>query len=179
MEMRARPILMPLIQGLPHSISTFDQQSLATWIAKTVMVAEYAYPDHIAIADRERLHMLANLAPPDHWQISIADYRGYVWKNLAIFHHVGRLSAPKPPEPIVSPPPDTHFTSIGMGHLFIQIVGTTSGANFQFEDDPTTPFRRIWPLSALALRWPPAKILSDAEADYVARSLTRIAGLPV
>jgi hypothetical protein len=178
MENRTRRILMPLLQGLPHSISTFDQQYLATWIAKTVMVAEYAFPNNIAISDRERLHMLANLAPPDNWVIWIADYRGFKWRNLAIYHHMGRLLPPKPSEPSDSPPPDTHFTSIGIGHLFIQVVGSTTGREFGFEDDSTTQFRRIWPLTGIALSWPPADMLTDLEADYVARSFARMSGLP-
>jgi len=35
---------MPLIQGHSHRLNTFDQQILATWIAKTVMVAELRKP---------------------------------------------------------------------------------------------------------------------------------------
>jgi hypothetical protein len=179
MENRTRRILMPLIQGLPHSISTFDQQYLATWIAKTVMVAEYAFPKNIAVPDRERLHIYANLAPPDNWTIWIADYRGFKWRNLAIYHHIGKLFPPIPPESSNSLAPDTHFTSIGMGHLFIQVVGTNSGREFGFEDDSTTQFRRIWPLTKLGLSWPPAAMLTDREADYVAESFTRIMGLPL
>jgi hypothetical protein len=176
MESRTRPILTPLIQGLPHSISTFDQQYLATWIAKTVMVAEYAHPDHVAVPDRDRLHLLGELAPPDHWRIWVADYRGYVWRNLAIYHHLGRLAPPKGLESTDSA--DTHFTSIGMGHLFIQVVATTSGANFAFEDSATTPFRRIWPRIGVIMSWPPSNALFDQEANHVSKSFSRIAGLP-
>ena len=173
MEIRARPLLMPLIQGLPHSKSTFDLKYLATWIAKTVMVAEYIHPDHIAIPDKERLHMYANLAPPDHWIIWIADYRGTKWRNLAISHHMAKLLPPKAPEPSESVAPDTHITSIGMGHLFIQVVASV--LEFEFEHDA---FRRIWPLTDLALSWPPARPLSDIEPDYIANSLARISKLP-
>lgn len=176
MEKRTRPILMPLIQGIPHSKSTFDLQYLATWIAKTVMVAEYAFPDHISIPDRERLHMYANLAPPDNWTIWIADYRGFKWRNLAIFHHMGRVLPPKPPEPSKSTSPDTHFTSIGMGHVFIQVVGTNTGLHFDSDNDA---FRRIWPLSKLALTWPPARPILDDEADFIANSFARIMKLPL
>jgi hypothetical protein len=93
--------------------------------------------------------MLANLAAPDNWTIWLADYRGIKWRSLAIYHHMG-----KSPEP-GDPPPDTHFTSIGIGHLFIQVVGSSAGLEFGFEDDTTTEFRRIWPLTKIAMSWPP------------------------
>jgi hypothetical protein len=178
MEERTKPILTRLITGVPHFVSTFDQQTLATWVAKTVMVGEYSHPKHIAIPDSERLHMLANLAPPDHWKIWISDYRGNEWSNLAMYHHMGRLSDPGPTETRKPLPPDTHFTSIGMGHLFIQAVASTSGGDFGFDDNSTTPFRLIWPMTSVALNWPPTEPLFDREARYVADSFMRIAGLP-
>lgn len=175
METRTRPILMPLIQGLPHSISTFDLKVLATWIAKTVMVAEYIHPGHIAIPDLERLHLMANLAPPDNWMIWIADYRGLKWRSLALSHHMGKLLPPKPTEPADKPlGPDTHVTSIGIGRLFIQVGVSAHG--FDMENDA---FRLVWPLSGLSLSWPPARPIDDAEADHVANSLIRISRLPV
>ncbi len=173
MENRTRPILMPLIQGLFHPISTFDQQYLATWIAKTVMVGEYIFPKHIAVPDKERLHMYANLSPPENWTIWIADYRGSKWRHLAMYHHQGRLRA-KPPEP-GEPTTDTHVTSIGMGHIFIQVAACPPEIGFDLENDA---FRRIWPRTNLVLSWPPARPIHDTEADYVANSLMRISKLP-
>ncbi len=173
-EMRTRPFLMPLIQGLPRSINTFDLKVLATWITKTVMVGEYMHPDHVATPDAERLHMYANLEPPDNWAIYIADYRGSKWRNLAMSHHIAKLLPPRPTEPSDSKAPDTHFTSIGMGHLFIQVA--SSAGEIEFENDA---FRKIWPSNKLALSWPPARAIHDTEADYVANSLTRISNLPL
>ena len=59
LENRTRPILMRLIQGHPHRLSTFDQATLAACAAKTIMVAEFGYPHAIAIPDVERLRMYA------------------------------------------------------------------------------------------------------------------------
>jgi hypothetical protein len=140
------------------------------------MVAEYAFPQHISIPDRERLHMYAKYAPPDNWMIWIADYRGTKWRNLAIFHHMGKLLPSKPPEPSESVAPDTHFTSIGMGHFFIQVVGTSTGLEFDSDNDA---LRRIWPMTKLAMSWPPARPIFDAEADYLANSFARIMKLPI
>jgi hypothetical protein len=176
METRTRPILMPLIQGTMHRISTFDQKYLATWAAKTAMVAEYTMPDKIAIPDSERLWMLANLAPPPNWTIWIADYRGTKWRNLAISHHMAVLptKTTKPGEIA----PNTHFTSFGIGNLFVQIVGTSTGAKFAVADDSVSDLRRIWPANTDAISWPPIGMLNDEKADFVANSLSRLSGIP-
>jgi len=113
---------MPLVQGQSHRLSTFDQLVLASWVAKTVMVAEYVYPTHIAISDRDRLWMYANLEPPPKgWHIWIAHYAGIKWRNLAIYHHIGGLSKPTGL--------DTQFTSIGMGVCVVRVFETASSAN--------------------------------------------------
>ncbi len=175
METRVRPFLMPLIQGLPRSISTFDLKVLAGWIAKTVMVGEYMHPDNIATPDAERLRMYADFEPPPNWRIWIADYRGFKWRNLAMFHHVGRVLPPKPTEPSNSMIPDTHFTSIGMGRLFIQVTATSTALTIESDNDA---LRQIWPLTGLAMSWPPARFIEDAEADFIANSFARLLKLP-
>jgi hypothetical protein len=181
LENRTRPILMKLIQGIPHRISTFDQQILASWVAKTIIVAEFVYPDHTSIAAVERLRMYAATEVGDNWSIWIADYRGYYWRNLAIGHHMCALGpslTAKPPDPALIAPPDTQFTSIGMGHLFIQAASTTTGIKFGPDDDSTTDLRRIWPATGNDIAWPPVGMLDDRKADFVANSLARITGLP-
>lgn len=176
METRARPFLMPLIQGLPRSISTFDLKVLAGWIAKTVMVGEYLHPNNIAIPDAERLNMYATFEPTPNWTIWLADYRGTKWRNLAMLHHMGKILPPQAPEPSNSVMPDTHFTSIGMGRLFIQVAVSTTELVIETENDA---LRRIWPLTGLALSWPPARFVDENEADFIANSFARIMKLPV
>jgi hypothetical protein len=167
LETRARRVLMPLIQGHSHTLSRFDQHILASWVAKTVMVAEYVHPTHIAIPDGHRLGMYASQEPPEGWQIWIAHYAGIKWRNLAIYHHIGGLANPSAF--------DTQFTSIGMGHLFIQVVSTTvPGAEFAPEDG--SELRQIWPRTSLDIYWPACRALTDRAADYVAASPSRMAG---
>jgi hypothetical protein len=172
MEARTRPILMPLIQGLPHRISTFDQQYLAAWVAKTVMVAEYLYPDRTAIPDLHRLWMYANLEPPPEWSIWMAHYSG-----MALSHHMCALHPAKPPGPGEVAPPDTQSTSIGMGHLFIQVLSTTV-AGLEFGLDNETVLRRIWPCTNQMITWPPPRFVGDVGADFLAGTLARIGGIP-
>jgi hypothetical protein len=169
---------MPLIQGNRHRVSTFDQQYLATWITKTIMVGEFLYPDRVAIPDLERLWLYAKLEPPENWSIWIAPYSGIKWRNLTMSHHICALKPPKTLGPSEIAPPDTQFTSIGMGHLFIQVVSTTTGLEFGPDDDSVTDLRRIWPPTRRDMLWAPVSPLSDIAADYIAGSLARIAGIP-
>lgn len=181
METRTRPILMRLIQGISHRLSTFDQAILASWVAKTIMVAEFAYPNAIAISDEERLRMYASTEILDHWTIWIADYKGVSWRNLAMAHHICALApglSSEPLNPEMVAPPDTQFTSIGMGHLFIQAVSTSTRVKFGLNDDTVSDLKQIWPRTGRDIQWPPLGFLTDAMADYVAASLGRITGLP-
>jgi hypothetical protein len=172
---------MRLIQGMPHRLSTFDQAVLASWVAKTIIVAEFVYPDFIAIPAEDRLRMYAATEVSDSWKIWIADYRGIVWRNLAISHHMCALgpALSKPLKPSEKAPPDTQFTSIGMGRLFIQAASTTTGIEFGPQDDTVTDLRCIWPATGRDVIWPPLGMLDDRKADYVANSLSRITGIPV
>jgi len=161
METRTRPVLMRLIQGQTHRLSTFDQKLVATWSAKTAMVAEYVHPTHIAVPDFHRLWMYANLEPPPGWNIWIAHYAGFKWRNLAIYHHVGGLTP--------SGENDTQFTSIGMGHLFIQVASTTiPGIDFAPKDESISDLRRVWPPTGSDIHWPDRPALTDRAADYIA-----------
>ena len=181
LENRTRPILMRLIQGHPHRLSTFDQATLAAWAAKTIMVAEFGYPHAIAIPDVERLRMYAATEVQDNWAIWIADYKGTTWRNLSMAHHVCALApsfSAEPFDPTMVVPPDTQFTSIGLGRLFIQAVSTTTKARFGPEDDALSDLRIIWPATRRDLGWPPFTFLTDEKADYIAASLGRIAGMP-
>jgi hypothetical protein len=38
---------------------------------------------------------------------------------------------------------NTHFTSFGIGNLFVQIIGTSTGAKFAVADDSVSDLRRI------------------------------------
>jgi hypothetical protein len=169
LETRTRRVLMPLAQGISHRFSTFDQKVLATWIAKTVMVSEYVYPDHVAIPDLHRLRLYADLEPPERWWIWVAHYVGASWRNLAIYHHTGNLNKSKPSES------DTQFTSIGIGHLFIQVASTTV-PGFEIAPEDETGLIRIWPPLGADIQWPASHAITDAAADYIAASPSRIAG---
>ncbi len=176
MEMRARPILMPLIQGTFHKLSVFDQKSLAGWVAKTIMVAEFTYPDRVAVSEDDRLRMYASQEPSDNWKIWIAHYNGIKHSRLSISYHGCALGPSEPPAPDNTTPANTQFTNIGMGHLFIHASSTTTRADFQFDDE--TFFRRIWPPTDRDLIWPPLTSLGEEDADYVIGALSRLTGMP-
>jgi hypothetical protein len=86
---------MPLIQGNFHRVSPFDQKTLASWITKTIMVAEFLFPERVTIPDADRLRMYASAEPSENWKIWIAGYQGLKWRNLAIGYQ-GPSIAPTP-----------------------------------------------------------------------------------
>lgn len=176
LEQRTRPLLIPLIEGRYHRISKFDQKVLATWFAKTAMVAEFMYPTRTAIPDSDRLFVLAELEAPAHWSIWIADYVGTKWRNLSLYHQICTLppGAGAPPKPLI---PDTQFTSIGIGRLFAHVASSTDG-EFVFTREEQTPLRRIWPPQSFDVSWPPNSFMDDELADRCAGGLSHILGIP-
>jgi hypothetical protein len=178
-ETATKPILIPLITGTPHSVSPSHQELLATWVAKTVMAAEFVHPQHIAIPQNQRTFLMNHRGPPERWFVAIGDYHGTTWRNVSIFHQIVRLN-PAPVDPTeLSGGRDTQVTSIGIGRLFIQAASTTYGSlEFGFEDETISDMRPIWPARGLVLGWPPFGFLDDRKAYDIASSLSHIIGIP-
>jgi hypothetical protein len=179
LETAIQPIIMPLIAGFAAFMSVEQQKILATWIAKTVMAAEYIYPDQIAISQEQRHFLMTKQEPPPGWAIVLADYNGNKWRHAAIAHHVLRSN----PAPIGPREPfggrDTQLTCIGIGHLFIQTASTTfERYSFGLKEDEGDAFRQIWPLRAGPIFWPPSLRLDDNDADFLASTLSRAFGVP-
>jgi hypothetical protein len=66
-----------------------------------------------------------------------------------------------------------------MGNLLIHVLGTSvDGLTFELNDDSSSDLVGIWPIRQTEILWPKARpALDDRGADYVANSLSRIAGL--
>jgi len=173
-----RNALVPLILG--HAIVLDDtlQHKLATWITKVTIVAEYINPNNRAVSKEERLWFWGNRKPIGNWRIWITNYSGISWRWLHVYHHMIRFDSAAPKE-VSSGSRNTHSTTIGMGNLLFHIMGTSvQDLTFELNDDEVSNLIRIWPIKQSQIRWPARGAIDDRGADYIANTLSRIAGHP-
>jgi hypothetical protein len=156
-EAPAAPILKAMIDGSIVQLSPRQQEIVAGWIAKTLLVLGLCpgkHPSGGGHAAQLRLHlrdMLNSGAPPDNTTIRIA----YVSKNL------------DPPQRGFVPPgwPNLDRMEIlsisGFPHLLCEMVVSDAPNVLAFIDATKDDdrFLRIWPRHATDVLWPPPSLL--------------------
>ena len=185
-ESRVKPILVPLLLGLPTTLPKYSQEVLATWIAMKLMTAEFSMPlDDIVTPALERSLLMGRQRPPDDIMgIWIGRYQGNTWSNTYVSHGAAVAWAPAGTVPVVTPENSRRRTVqaqiLFMGQLFIQAVTTIVP---QIKMRTPVPFayhlKQIWPYSR-EVSWPPEIPMNDVVAHLLASGFDRFAGgLPV
>ena len=91
-----KPILIPFLRGQPTTLSELRQKRLATWIAMTVICAEYLQPASVSIPVTARRCLFLKRIPPDNMRIWIGNFARKNWKadwahnSLRIAENEGR-----------------------------------------------------------------------------------------
>jgi hypothetical protein len=173
-ENATKPILIPLIAGLPVELLIADQGKLATWAAKTVMTAEHVNKRPPAILQSERTWLMGTLSPPPGWFIFATPYSGTEWRELGIFQHSGRLAVSSTENSIET---DHHIglTFFGMSHLLLLVLYSSwSRAWAAFNENDLMKTLRIWPPQQTSMQWLPQNSITDAETDYLTTYMKRI-----
>jgi hypothetical protein len=180
-EDAAKPILSSLINSEPLTINAEMQRILATWAAKTVMVAEYINRDKVSIKQEDRTWLKEHLIPPPGWWIWIGSYAGQDWRQLGIFQHPGKLEIPS----VSDGAPTEHnleLTMIGMGDLLFLVINSSWSHIWDIIDrigNPSRNVARIWPITTEDIAWPKWDVITDAQAEYLTTYLARILEQPV
>ncbi len=168
LEGRVKRALPPLIAGKRANLLEGGQALLATWAAKTAMVAEHFEPIDSGITQDERTWLMNNLTPPTKWFVWIATYNGNDWGNLGIFQDRGALS----PTPVARPSEAPYYvqaTTFGVGHILFCVVSSSSpDIDARFAGCEADGLVQIWPAQPRSVLWPPARIFGDREAYALA-----------
>jgi hypothetical protein len=168
LEKRAKPTLTHLIAGNRYKLTGDKQALLATWAAKTAMVAEFFRPIDDGITQAERTLLKERLSPPENWFVWMAAYNGTKWRELGI----GQVRISLNPTPIRKPSTARYYgqaTTFGLGHvLFCVVSGSDPGFPRHFHGCENEGLLQIWPVHPRSILWPPAIIIGDAEANMVA-----------
>lgn len=173
LEAWAKTALPPMIIGRRCNLVPSGQMGLATWAAKTAMVAEYFEPRGDSITQEERTWLMGNRKPPAGWFVWIGSYRGTDWGNLTIFQSRAALS----PTPVRSPDVAPYYiqaTTFGLGHTLFCVLSSSLpdiGNNFAGVE----PFGlvQIWPPQPRSILWPAVTILGDSDAYNVANLISK------
>jgi hypothetical protein len=76
-----KPILIPLLLSQQITLSEPRQRQLATWVAMTVICAEYIQPASVSIPVTARRWLFTNRTPPENMRIWIGNFDRQNWKS--------------------------------------------------------------------------------------------------
>lgn len=153
LEVRAKPVLAPLILGQEVALSEDDQALVALWAVKTAMMLEFIHPvNNRAIPAAHYEYLYQRRKVPPGTVIWLLDYDG----GLIRTHHRCRGHRVLPEVP--GEPPGIYTIVMVIGHLVIHIVGTIvpgNAWNLDPQDRWTPARRRLWPPRPSGWPWPP------------------------
>jgi hypothetical protein len=144
LELAARPTLTSLIRGEALSYDADAARTLATWVAKTCLMAEFTHPESNATPSAHYRWLFERREPPPLMRIWAAPNCGPDWA-LRMEHVAALYGDPVSGE--VDRPYDAHSPTIGLGHVVFCVIGRMD------ERFPTPPIEDIPPFSAARL-WP-------------------------
>ncbi len=179
LQRATKPILIKLLHRQQISLTELRQRQLATWVAMTVICAEYLQPASVSIPVTARRWLFTKRTPPDNMRIWIGAFERQNWKadwahnSLRISQNEGRYAWTVNPDG--TPRPNTQTTTYVAGKLYIHAF-TCPFPEILHSSKLTGPVDRalvqIWPIrhSFIAWRFP---ILSDRQADLLAAHIFR------
>jgi hypothetical protein len=147
-QQRAKPFLIPLIEGSTSVLGTVAQKAIATWCVMATMTAEYLTHDltSIAISQADRDWFRDHGSPPENWKIWIGRYHGNrgQWTHFVV-PVLSRGTTNSADDRRAAP--NTQTTTFIVGRLLVHVMSTSG--------DPDIISRWVWPLgSRLAVHLP-------------------------
>ena len=143
LEGEAREPLSGLIQDTAEAIDERQARSVATWIAKTCLMAQLTEGESAAVPPAYYDWMYQTREPPPLMRIWIYPHDADDWG--ARMEHQGLLYGTEPMD--ISDPPNIHSTTIGLGHLAFLVLGSAGPPEALDLTEQMVPRNgvRIWP----------------------------------
>lgn len=173
LEGEAKSVLVPLLEGNPTKLYKKHQKTLAAWITKMVMVAEYLDRDARAVPQSERTKLRRNQTAPFNWRIWLgAQQRDThpLWTNCVFpFEEDERSDGANA---------NTQATTIILGdHLIFHVMrsgvgfGNRAVHRWVLPESISARMKQIWRQNQTVVLWPPAgPPLDDSEIRLLARN---------
>lgn len=173
LDAQVRPLLLPLITGKDVTLTANAQKSLAAWIAKTIMIAEFASLDGVVTPRAQRESLRISLQAPLSWNIWIARNKGRNWVARYVRHvaGLGEVDAKKGVQK------DTQSITLGMGHVLVHVMtSTVPGMKFELPEKAAS-FHALWPVRS-AITWPSRGALDHDDVEDFNLAFNRDFGTP-
>jgi len=174
LQEKAKPFLVPMLNGEKVLFYKKGQTALATWVAMFVMVAEFGEPDMVAISAEERSRFMETLRAPSHWRIWIGHHKHSLrigrWFHCVI--PLAKQDAEIHMDDLV-PRPNTQTSTLLLGkHLVIHVMSSPVIRRvirrYRHIPQIAPKVSQIWPVVTRRVEWPPAELLSDADVLLMA-----------
>jgi hypothetical protein len=173
LQKRAKPFLVPLIQGQWPTLDEWPVRSIAAWITMFSMVYEFRDPGTVAIPFEQRDEFRRSRDAPKDWRIWIAKVDPNRWRGTTF--HIGMGLYDQATVPSFKTPANTQITTAVIGHLLIHsFYISPTLAHFQLNPAYATTLGLfpIWPPQN-TLPHCPVRVLTDRDADNIATTIRK------
>jgi hypothetical protein len=164
LEERAKPLLTPLMQGMPRALEPSHQEVIATWGFKTAAMHELRHDEEGRfLPSRHRRILFETGMPPKNGGIWIGAYSGDDW-GASYRQHSVHMAFPGREQ---SGQPNTYIATLQAGRLVLQVWGhmiddeDIASVDRRLDGFILEALRRIWPRRSRSLAWPPVLTLDD------------------
>jgi len=175
-EERVKPILIPLIQGVPITLTEEYKVKLARWIVLKVMAAECENSSDAVLAQESRTEFMDTLVIPRGMKIWISNHDSESWYT-GYWHQTLTATLTRRP-PITGGHKNIQTTAFGVGHMFsLAFVTTLEGFDCEPNVESLGIGRQLWPLRRRNIVRP-LPILSESDVDRLATSIRELLASP-
>jgi hypothetical protein len=157
LEAEAMPVLELLIAGRPFVLGLRNQETLALWAAKTILMLEAAH-DPTTFSTEAHRHVFEHREPPTGFQLALG-IRPHEGEWPCRFTAQGFTASSGRPGLLPTYPDmaiDSYRAGLCIGHLVVRARASFAPTDAQLLADPIDAASlNIWPMTAPA-HWPPA-----------------------
>jgi hypothetical protein len=165
----AKPIARELILGRSFSLDRSSIEKLATWLAITTVMQEFAVTGTIVIPQEDRTILMETNRPPDHWTIWIGCYGGQNWHPMGHLHmpmHLSNLNSENSSAKADIPDCDLQLTTFTMRQMLTHVFTAVPQLGLVDEYREFVRSRgwnlvQLWPVNDDMIIWPRPPILDD------------------
>jgi hypothetical protein len=177
LEAEAMPVLKLLIAGRPFVLGLRNQETLALWSAKTILMLEAAH-DPTTFSTETHRHVFHHREPPTGFQLALG-IRPHEGEWPCRFTAQGFTASNGRPGLLPTYPDmaiDNYRAGLCIGHLVVRARASFAPTDAQLLADPIDAASlNIWPMTAPA-RWPPpAGLVRMQTFDSAFESLPAVA----
>jgi hypothetical protein len=165
LEREVRSDLTLLVEGATGLVPAKRSSSLATWVAKTCLMAEFTHPESATSTPEDYRWLHKYRLPPPGMNIWAFPTETADWGVR--MQHLGWLYG-EPNQVDTSEPCNTRSTTLGLGRVAFCVTATTSaGLSLpSFDDIPPLGAVRLWPATE-AIVWDRQSPLGDEDVWFV------------